>query len=111
MVFYGIIVLVMVGLFYRLPTGFLPDEDQGFIINLITLPSGTTQPKTLGVARQVSDHYLKDEQKNVDMVFTVAGFSFLGVGQNAGITFARLRPWDERPGAARGAGLSPGAHS
>ena len=103
MAVYGLIVIVMAGLFYRLPTGFLPDEDQGFIINLITLPSGTTQPKTLGVARQVSNHYLNDEKKNVDMVFTVAGFSFLGVGQNAGITFARLRPWEERPGAQRGA--------
>jgi len=103
MVVYALVVIVMAGLFYRLPTGFLPDEDQGFIINLITLPSGTTQPKTLSVARQVSNHYLNDEKKNVDMVFTVAGFSFLGVGQNAGITFARLRPWEERPGAARGA--------
>jgi multidrug efflux pump len=103
MVLYAVIVLVMAGLFYRLPTGFLPDEDQGFIINLINLPSGTTQPKTLSVARQVSNHYLKDEAKNVDMVFTVAGFSFLGVGQNTGITFARLRPWEERPGSERGA--------
>ncbi|MES2255088.1 MAG: efflux RND transporter permease subunit [Pseudomonadota bacterium] len=100
---YAVIVAAMAGLFVYLPTGFLPDEDQGFIINLINLPSGTTQPKTLAVARQVSEHYLKDEQKNVDMVFTVAGFSFLGVGQNAGITFARLRPWDERPGRERAA--------
>jgi multidrug efflux pump len=105
MAFYALIVLVMAGLFYRLPTGFLPDEDQGFIINLINLPSGTTQPKTLSVARQVSNHYLKDEAKNVDMVFTVAGFSFLGVGQNAGITFARLRPWEERPGSERSASM------
>ena len=100
---YALIVAGMAGLFLYLPTGFLPDEDQGFIINLINLPSGTTQPKTLAVARQVSNHYLKDEEKNVDMVFTVAGFSFLGVGQNAGITFARLRNWDDRPGKARSA--------
>ncbi len=103
MAVYAVIVAAMAGLFVYLPTGFLPDEDQGFIINLINLPSGTTQPKTLAVAQQVSEHYLKDEQKNVDMVFTVAGFSFLGVGQNAGITFARLRPWDERPGKERSA--------
>ncbi len=103
MLAYGAIVLVMAGLYLRLPTGFLPDEDQGFVINLINLPSGTTQPKTLAVARQVSEHYLKDEAKNVDMVFTVAGFSFLGVGQNAGITFARLRNWDVRPGVQNGA--------
>src|ERR1019366_8770840 len=97
-VVYAVIVVALGILFFRLPTGFLPDEDQGFIVNLITLPSGTTQPHTLAVARQVADHYLKDEQKNVDMVFTVAGFSFTGVGQNAGITFARLRNWDLRPG-------------
>ncbi len=103
MVVYALIVAAMAGLFVYLPTGFLPDEDQGFIINLINLPSGTTQPKTLAVARQVSNHYLKDEEKNVDMVFTVAGFSFLGVGQNAGITFARLRNWNDRPGKERSA--------
>jgi multidrug efflux pump len=105
---YALIVAGMAGLFLYLPTGFLPDEDQGFIINLINLPSGTTQPKTLAVARQVSNHYLKDEAKNVDMVFTVAGFSFLGVGQNAGITFARLRNWDDRPGKARSASAIAG---
>ena len=103
MVAYALIVAALGILFLRLPTGFLPDEDQGFILNLITLPSGTTQPHTMAVARQVSNHYLKDEQNNVDMVFTVAGFSFTGVGQNAGITFARLRNWDLRPGAQRSA--------
>jgi multidrug efflux pump len=108
MVVYAVIVAAMAGLFLYLPTGFLPDEDQGFVINLINLPSGTTQPKTLAVARQVSNHYLKDEAKNVDMVFTVAGFSFLGVGQNAGITFARLRNWDDRPGKARSASAIAG---
>ncbi|MEO8896009.1 MAG: efflux RND transporter permease subunit, partial [Rhizomicrobium sp.] len=105
MAVYALIVAGMAGLFVYLPTGLLPDEDQGFIINLINLPSGTTQPKTLAVARQVSKHYLEDEKKNVDMVFTVAGFSFLGVGQNAGITFARLRNWDERPGKDRSAAM------
>jgi multidrug efflux pump len=83
----------------RMPTGFLPDEDQGFIFNLITLPAGTTQPKTLDVAKRVADHYLKQEKDNVEFVFAVAGFSFAGSGQNTGMAFTRLRDWSLRDGS------------
>ena len=101
MVVYAVIVAVLIGLYMRMPTGFLPDEDQGFVVSLISLPPGTPQSKTMAVARQVSNHYITEEKDNVDMVFTVAGFSFLGAGQNTGITFTRLRNWDDRPGADR----------
>ena len=100
---YAVIVVVMVFTFVRLPTGFLPGEDQGFIISLITLPAGATQDRTMAVANQVGEHFLVDEKKNVDFVFTVAGFSFVGAGQNAGIAFSHLRPWDERAGKANSA--------
>jgi multidrug efflux pump len=93
------IVAAMALLFVRLPTSFLPDEDQGFIFNLITLPAGTTQPKTLAVAQQVAKHYLETEKGNVDFVFAVAGFSFAGSGQNTGMAFTHLRDWSERKGA------------
>ena len=99
MVLYCVLVLILAFLIYRLPSGFLPDEDQGVVVTLINLPSGTTQPKTLAVARQVTDHYLKDEQKNVDFVFAVAGFSFLGAGQNTGIAFIHLSDWSKRLGS------------
>jgi multidrug efflux pump len=89
----------MAFLFLRMPTGFLPDEDQGFIFNLITLPAGTTQPKTLDVAKRVADHYLKQEKDNVEFVFAVAGFSFAGSGQNTGMAFTRLRDWSLRDGS------------
>jgi len=96
---FAAIVAVMALLFVRLPTGFLPDEDQGFIFNLITLPAGTTQPKTLEVAQQVAKHYLGQEKDNVDFVFAVAGFSYAGSGQNTGMAFTRLKDWSERKGA------------
>jgi multidrug efflux pump len=100
---YAVIVVVMVFTFVRLPTGFLPGEDQGFIITLITLPPGATQDRTMAVANQVGQHLLVDEKANVDFVFTVAGFSFVGAGQNAGIAFSHLRPWEQRAGKANSA--------
>ena len=101
---FAVIVAGMVLLYARMPTGFLPDEDQGFIYNLITLPAGTTQPKTLEVAQKVAQHYLKTEKDNVDFVFAVAGFSFAGSGQNTGIAFTHLKDWSLRKGAANKAG-------
>ena len=98
MIAYAAIVILLGTLFVRLPTGFLPGEDQGFVISLITLPAGATQDRTMAVANQVAKHFLEDEKANVDFTFTVAGFSFSGAGQNAGIAFSHLRPWDERPG-------------
>jgi multidrug efflux pump len=99
MIAYAGIVAVLAILFMRLPTGFLPDEDQGFIFNLITLPAGTTQPATLKVAQNVAQYYLDKEKSNVDFVFAVAGFSFAGSGENTGIAFTHLRDWSERKGS------------
>jgi multidrug efflux pump len=96
---YAAVAAVVVGLFTILPTGFLPDEDQGFIFNLITLPAGSTQPQTLKVARDVEKYYLDNEKNNVDFVFTVAGFSFAGSGENTGMAFTHLKDWSERSGA------------
>jgi multidrug efflux pump len=96
---YLVIFAVLVLLFVRLPTGFLPDEDQGFIFNLITLPAGTTQPATLKVAQNVAQYYLDTEKNNVDFVFAVAGFSFAGSGQNTGIAFTHLKDWSDRKGS------------
>ncbi len=98
MLAYLAIVALMGALFVYLPTGFLPDEDQGVLVNLIALPSGSTQASTLAVAQKVADHYLQTESRNVDFAFAIAGFSFLGVGQNTGIAFVKLSDWDKRPG-------------
>lgn len=83
-------------LFAKLPGSFLPEEDQGYFINIIQLPPGATQQRTLEVLSQVEKFYLG--QKEVEHVIGVAGFSFFGRGQNAAIAFVRLKGWDMRPG-------------
>jgi hydrophobe/amphiphile efflux-1 (HAE1) family protein len=94
------VVLVMGLLFIRLPSGFLPDEDQGEIINLISLPAGAAQTRTDVVAKQVADHFLTAEKDNVEAVFTATGYSVAGTGQNEGIAFVKLKDWKYR-GAAK----------
>jgi multidrug efflux pump len=100
---YVAILALLVGLFWYLPSGFLPDEDQGSIITQITLPPGAQQDRTLAVAREVSNYYATKEKNNVDFTFTVAGFSFAGAGQNMGLAFTHLKDWDERPGKTNSA--------
>jgi multidrug efflux pump len=80
----------------KLPGSFLPEEDQGYFINVVQLPPGATRERTLEVLSTVEQHYLK--QQEVEHVIGVAGFSFFGRGQNAAIAFVRLKGWDERPG-------------
>ena len=96
LVVYGAIVAAMVFFFLRLPTAFLPDEDQGFIICQIQLPAGATQERTIKVIEQLEQHFLEKETKTVDAVITVAGFSFAGRGQNMGLAFVRLKDWKLR---------------
>jgi len=96
LVIYSAIVAVMVFFFLRLPTSFLPDEDQGFIVCQIQLPAGATQERTIQVLRQVEQHFLTKETKTVDSLITVSGFSFAGRGQNMGLAFVRLKDWKLR---------------
>jgi len=95
LIVYGVILLAVAGLFSRLPTSFLPEEDQGYFISVIQLPPGATRGRTLEVLSQVEQFYLK--QAEVEHVIGVAGFSFFGRGQNAAIAFIKLKSWDERP--------------
>jgi multidrug efflux pump len=115
LVIYGGIVAVMAWFFLHLPTSFLPDEDQGFVICQVQLPAGATQERTIKVIRQLEQHFLEKEQKTVEGVITVAGFSFAGRGQNMGLAFVRLKHWDVRQSkdlkAAAIAGRAMGAAS
>lgn len=98
LVVYLIIVIGMAILFMRLPTSFLPEEDQGVFMTMIQLPAGATQERTQKVLDQVTQYYMTNEKANVESVFTVNGFSFSGQGQNSGLAFVSLKPWDERSG-------------
>jgi HAE1 family hydrophobic/amphiphilic exporter-1/multidrug efflux pump len=95
-VFYVAIVAVMAFVFWRLPTGFLPDEDTGAVFTLVAEPSGATLPRTDAALDYARQYFDSKESKNIEGVFTVGGFSFAGQGQNAGIAFLPLKPWDER---------------
>ncbi len=103
LIIYLLIVAGMAVLFMRLPTSFLPEEDQGVFMTMIQLPAGATQERTQKVLDTVTDYYLHNEKANVQSVFTVNGFSFSGQGQNSGMAFVSLKPWDDRSGEENGA--------
>jgi len=88
-------------LYFRLPTSFLPSEDQGYVIVNIQLPPGATQERTLAVMKQVEGYMLK--QPEVKSMVGVLGFSFSGQGQNAALAFVTLKDWSERKGPAHSA--------
>ncbi|MFT6339042.1 MAG: multidrug efflux pump [Alcanivorax sp.] len=93
---YVVIVGVLGFSFMRLPSSFLPEEDQGMMFTLVTLPAGSTQEQTVDVLKKMENYYLNEETSAVDGLFTVAGFSFTGQGQNAGLAFVNLKDWSER---------------
>jgi multidrug efflux pump len=97
---YGGIVALLLVLFLRLPTSFLPSEDQGQSIVQFTLPAGAAQSRTNAVREQVEDFFLKTEKKNVAGMFAISGFSFAGQGQNTGTGFVILSPFDKRTASA-----------
>ena len=96
MVVYVLLALVMAFTFMRLPTSFLPAEDQGILFTLVQLPTGATQQRTLKVVEQVEQHYMNEQKEAVSSVFSVVGFSFAGSGQNAAMAFVKLKDFDER---------------
>ena len=95
MVVYLAVALAAGWLYTRLPGSFLPEEDQGYFITVVQLPTGATQARTVEVLSQVEQFYLK--QPEVERVVGVVGFSFFGRGQNAALAFVRLKDWAERP--------------
>jgi len=102
LVIYMLIVGGMAVLFLRLPTSFLPEEDQGVFMTMVQLPAGATQTRTQQILDHVQQYYLTEEKANVESVFTVNCFSFSGQGQNSGIAFVSLKPWEDRPGEKSG---------
>jgi len=93
---YALLGLVLVMLFMRLPTSFVPDEDQGVLMVSLELPAGATQERTSKVIDQIEKHFLETEKDTVDSSFMVAGFGLSNSGQNVGLGFIRLKDWSER---------------
>jgi hydrophobe/amphiphile efflux-1 (HAE1) family protein len=109
MLIYGVLVLLVVFAYFRVPGGFLPDEDQGIIFTQVQLPPGAAVSRTLAVLDQVEHEFLVNQKDAVDTVFDVAGFSFGGSGQNTGLAFVKLKTWDQRTASNLKAGAVVGA--
>lgn len=103
MLVYAAILVALGALFWRLPTSFLPEEDQGMLMVQVKLPPGATQEQTLKVMDQLSE-YVR-QQPEVGSIMAVAGFSFGGSGQNSGMGFIRLKDWGDRKADAASIGM------
>jgi hydrophobe/amphiphile efflux-1 (HAE1) family protein len=90
----------MVVLFSRIPTAFLPEEDQGILICVVQLAPGATMSRTVAVNKAIDDYFNAHEAANINGVFTAAGFGFTGQGQNTALAFVSLKNWSQRHGAA-----------
>jgi len=91
-----VIVAAMGFLFKRMPTAYLPDEDQGILMVQAMLPANSTLEQTKKIMERVKDHFLEHEKDSVESVMTVSGSNFAGRGQNAGMAFAKLKDWKLR---------------
>ncbi|MDR3090237.1 MAG: efflux RND transporter permease subunit [Desulfobulbaceae bacterium] len=96
LVIYVVLVAAMVYFFEKLPTSFLPNEDQGVFLTLAQLPAGSSLERTDAVLSRASAWLREHEKDNVEAVFTGSGFSFSGRGQNMGMMFVNLKDWKER---------------
>ncbi|MAY08401.1 MAG: hydrophobe/amphiphile efflux-1 family RND transporter [Pseudomonadales bacterium] len=93
---YVVIVALMAFLFTRLPSSFLPGEDQGVLFAQVQAPVGASAERTQQTVDAMRTYLLEQESDSVSSVFTVTGFNFAGRGQNAGLAFIGLKPWEER---------------
>ncbi|MET0291207.1 MAG: efflux RND transporter permease subunit, partial [Steroidobacteraceae bacterium] len=100
---YALLTAALAVLFLRLPTSFLPVEDQGRAQLQYTLPPGATLPRMMTAVHEIEQYFLQEEKQDVPIVFTIVGSSNAGAGQNAGRGFIALAPWDQRKGAAHSA--------
>ena len=96
MLIFAALTAVMVLGFMRTPSSFLPEEDQGVLMAMVQTPVGATQERTMESIRTLENHFLENESEVVESVFSVQGFSFAGMGQNAGMAFIKLTDWEER---------------
>jgi multidrug efflux pump len=100
---YVVLTLLLGFIFFRLPTSFLPTEDQGFAQLQFNLAPGATQSRTLAAAKAIERYFLGREGKNINAMFTVVGANQAGSGQNAGRGFLSFVPWADRHGTENSA--------
>ncbi|MNF48573.1 Multidrug resistance protein MexB [compost metagenome] len=99
---YLVIVAIMAWMFTKIPTTFLPEEDQGVLFTQVQTPAGSSAERTYEVVRQMREYLLEEEGDVVSSVFTVNGFNFAGRGQSSAMAFINLKPWSERSEPGQG---------
>ncbi len=100
---YAGIIALLASIFVKIPSSFLPDEDQGIMFTLVQLPAGSSQQETQAVLNKVNQYFHTQEKDNIESVLAINGFSFAGSGQNMGIAFIKLADWEKRQGEDRAA--------
>lgn len=95
-IIYGAFVATMAIVFLKIPTSFLPEEDQGRLFVIASTPPGATSERTLAVVKKMEQYFAEKEQDNIESFFTVVGFSFAGRGQNSAMAFINLKDWKLR---------------
>ncbi|TKW61364.1 MAG: efflux RND transporter permease subunit [Blastochloris viridis] len=98
---FALIVALMGVVFTRIPTSFLPDEDQGILFAMISTPAGATKERTQQSAIALENYVMNQEKDSVASIYTINGFSFAGQGQNMGMAFILLKDWSERKKAGQ----------
>ncbi|MDY0042264.1 MAG: efflux RND transporter permease subunit, partial [Desulforhabdus sp.] len=91
-----VIVTVMGGLYMRMPTSYLPDEDQGSLLAQVILPSGATLEQTRTTSKQIESYFHTQEKEAVESTFMISGYGFSGRAQNNGMVFIKLKDWNLR---------------
>jgi len=98
MIFYFLIIVSTIYIFIKLPTSFLPQEDQGSLMVQMTLPVGAIATRTVEVSNIVKEYFLNEEKANLNTIFTISGFSSRSSGQNVGMAYVSFKDWDLRKG-------------
>ena len=97
LVAYVLIIASLIFVFIKLPTSFLPKEDQGSLMVQYTLPVGAITSRTVEVAEKIKEYFLTQESNNINSIFTISGYSSNSSGQNVGTAYVSLKSWDLRP--------------
>ncbi len=95
LIYLGILAVVYL-IFAKLPTGYLPDEDQGILLAQVLGPTGSTLEQTKGVTEKIREYFLTNETKWVESCMTIEGIGFSGRAQNNGMVFIKLKDWEKR---------------
>jgi len=97
MAVFAVLVVLTGFLFTRVPTSFLPPEDQGYAMTIVQLPPGSSLQMTRGVFKQVRE--ATQHLPEYEGFLEISGFSFVGLGENVGMGFFKLKPWEDREGS------------